>query len=70
MTSSGERIVFYPAGDCAHCGQPIEETHMLEGIAFSKVLRQATILIHTGSGHERCEGRDTLAERVRAEGVS
>jgi hypothetical protein len=55
----------YPAGDCIHCGLPVRETHMLELIAREAGLgpdRPVVILVHTGSGHERCEDRDTVAE--------
>ena len=52
----------YPAGDCIHCGLPIEESHLFEFVAGGGH-RPVTVLVHTGSGHERCEGRETFAER-------
>lgn len=63
----GQRPVLYPAGDCVHCGLPIEETHLFEFVAGGGD-RLVTILVHTGSGHERCEGRETCAERVGGDG--
>ena len=56
----------YPAGDCGHCGEDIEETHLFEFVAGGGV-RPVTILVHSGSDHERCEGRPTCAERVTEE---
>jgi hypothetical protein len=63
------RMTLCPAGDCAHCGLPIEESHLFEfrPCALFATDRPLTILIHTGSGHERCEGRDTVAERIEPE---
>jgi hypothetical protein len=61
-TSSGERFTLYPAGDCVHCGLPVNESHLFEFV-FGGGQRPVTVLVHTGSGHERCEGRDTNAER-------
>ncbi|HMG61661.1 MAG TPA: hypothetical protein VK599_01820 [Streptosporangiaceae bacterium] len=55
-------LTLFPAGDCAHCGLPIEESHLFE-FAYGGGQRPVTVLVHTGSGHERCEGRETLAER-------
>jgi hypothetical protein len=63
---SGERFTLFPAGDCAHCGLPVNENRLLEFVAREVSpdgLRPVTVLVHTGSGHERCEGRETLAER-------
>jgi hypothetical protein len=59
-----------PAGDCAHCGRPIEESHLFEfrPRALFATDRPLTILIHSGSGHERCECRDTVAERIEPGG--
>jgi hypothetical protein len=58
----------YPAGNCLHCDLEIEETHMLEMVARESGLpdRMVTILVHSGSDHERCEGRATSAERRTA----
>jgi len=63
---SGERFTLFPAGDCAHCGLPVNENRLLEFVPREvdpDGLRPVTVLVHTGSGHERCEGRETLAER-------
>lgn len=61
-----EPFVLYPAGPCAHCGLPVNETHLIEFRPRSLFAtdRTVTVLVHTGSGHERCEGRDTVAERA------
>lgn len=58
-------FTLYPAGDCTHCGEAINETHMTELVAGEAGLgsRPMTVLVHTESGHERCTGRDTMAER-------
>jgi hypothetical protein len=63
------RFTPYPAGDCERCGLPIEESHLFEfrPRALFATDRPLTILIHSGSGHERCEGRDTVAERSEPE---
>lgn len=61
MMSDG-RFTLYPAGDCTHCGLPVNESHLFEFVAGVGD-RPVTVLVHTGSGHERCEGRETLAER-------
>ena len=58
----GGRFTLYPAGDCAHCGLLINESHLLESVAGGGV-RPVIVLVHTGSGHERCEARDTVAGR-------
>jgi hypothetical protein len=55
-------LTLFPAGDCVHCGLPVNESHLFEFV-FGGGQRPVTVLIHTGSGHERCEGRDTNAER-------
>jgi hypothetical protein len=63
---SGERFALFPAGDCAHCGELVNENRMLEFApreADPRGLRPVTVLVHTASGHERCEGRETLAAR-------
>jgi hypothetical protein len=64
------KFTLYPAGNCAHCGEAINESHLMEGIArppwpgaIGGGFRMVTILVHTEWGHERCEGRETLAER-------
>jgi len=66
ISGAGALVPWPSAGDCAHCGQAIhEETtavlthtgpggHLHPGVA---------VLVHTGPGHERCEGRETSAER-------
>jgi hypothetical protein len=59
MAAFEQILPLYPAGDCAHCGKPVEESHLTE---FGTT-RQMVILVHSGSGHERCDGRDTCAER-------
>lgn len=55
-------FTLYPAGDCAHCGETINESHLFEFV-YGGGLRSVTILVHTESGHARCEGRVTVAER-------
>jgi hypothetical protein len=63
---SSERFALFPAGDCAHCGELVNENRLLEFVARDvnpDGLRPVTVLVHTISGHERCEGRDTTAER-------
>jgi hypothetical protein len=59
---SGEPFVLFPAGNCIHCGLPVNESHLFEFV-YGGGQRPVTVLVHTGSGHERCEGRETLAER-------
>jgi hypothetical protein len=58
-------FTLYPAGDCTHCGDAINEQHLTEFVAGESGLgsRPVTVLVHTESGHERCTGRDTVAER-------
>lgn len=51
-----------PAGDCANCGEAISESRAFEFLAGGGQ-RPVTILVHAGSVHERCEGRETVAER-------
>jgi hypothetical protein len=63
LTTTGDgRFTLYPAGDCVHCGLPINESRLFE-FTYGGGQRPVTVLVHTGSGHERCEGRETLAER-------
>jgi hypothetical protein len=45
---------------CVHCEEPIEAARLLEAIA-SGGSRPVDILHHSRTGHERCEGRGTLA---------
>lgn len=69
-------FTLYPAGDCAHCGAAINETRLIEGVAqpppgssaIGGGFRMVVILVHTEHGHERCEGRVTVAERQQAPG--
>jgi hypothetical protein len=65
-----QHLPLYPAGDCAHCGQPVEECHLIEfrPRALFATDREVIILVHSGSGHERCENRDTCAERATITG--
>jgi hypothetical protein len=72
LTATGDhppRTALYPAGDCVHCGLPIEESHLFEFRPRDLFAtdRPLTILIHTGSGRERCDARDTVAERSEPE---
>lgn len=53
------------AGDCVNCGYPIEEAHLLEGIAGGGT-RPVVILVHRGSGREACPGGVGVAERSPA----
>lgn len=60
--------------DCRNCGGPIRSTIMLEGIVTPHspelmgggqglpLQRPVTIWSHVASGHERCEGREAVAE--------
>lgn len=68
--AAGHFAALHPAGDCAHCGLPIRESHLFElrPRDLFATDRPLTILVHTGSGHERCAGRDTVAERTEPEG--
>lgn len=63
---SSERFALFPAGDCAHCGELVNENRLLEFVPREvnpDGLRPVAVLVHTVSGHERCEGRETTAER-------
>lgn len=65
-------LTLFPAGACVHCGLPVNESHLFEFVTSDLAppyevqpggVRKVTVLVHTGSGHERCAGRETLAER-------
>lgn len=67
MSVFEQHLPLYPAGDCAHCGELIEESHMFEfrpRDLFYPPHREVIILVHSASGHERCDNRDTCAERA------
>jgi hypothetical protein len=49
-------------GDCANCGEAISESRTFEFV-YGRGLRPVVILVHTEHGHERCEDRETVAER-------
>lgn len=59
-------FTLHPAGDCIHCGEAINEEHMIELVASREGpsgSRMRTLFVHTESGRGRCDGRDTFAER-------
>lgn len=51
-------------GKCRWCDEPIHATPMisLDSEAVTGAARIVDIWTHVNSGHERCTGRDTLAE--------
>jgi hypothetical protein len=48
---------------CKNCGQGIHEFRLAEFRLGGGISRMVPILVHD-AGHERCEGRQTLAERA------